>query len=194
MAQAPAVSPDDLLARGRASYQSGRYAEAINDLRAAGDAILTPAQMQAYLNSGKFESLPKFETTLIYLAMAYAKLGRDAEAREQIQRLVVAEGIAPTYATLPLGADVADFEDVARHVTPPITLQGNASLAALRARGAPPTVVASAPPVVAPATVPAATQTTLTPEQLRELEQRIAAARAEAEKEAEQRIAAERAT
>jgi Tetratricopeptide repeat len=188
MAQAPAVTPDDLLARGRASYQAGRYTDAINDLRAATDAILTPSQMQTYVTSGKFESLPKFETALVYLAIAYAKAGRMAEAREQIQRLVIAEGITPTYATLPLGADVVDFEDLARHVTPPITLPANASLAALRTSGVP-----APAPAPAPAPVVTTAQTTLTPEQQRELEQRIANARAEAEREAEQRIAADRA-
>jgi len=182
MAQAPAVSPDDLLARGRANYQAGRYTEAINDLRAAADAILSPAQMQTYVTSGKFESLPKFETAVIYLAMAYAKAGRPAEAREQIQRLTIAEGIAPTYATLPLGSDLAEFEALKKQ---------------LAGASVPPTVVAAAPqPVPSPAPAPAQaaqTQTTLTPEQQRELEQRIANARAEFEKEAEQRIAAERA-
>jgi tetratricopeptide (TPR) repeat protein len=170
LAQAPAVTPDDLLARGRASYQSGRYADAINDLRAAADAILTPEQMQTYVNSGKFESLPKFETAVIYLAMSYAKLGRDAEAREQIQRLALAETIAPTYATLSLGPDLADFENLRSRVAAGVSLP------------------------VQTARTPTPTQTTtLTPEQQRELEQRIAAARAEFEKEAEQRIAAARA-
>ncbi len=172
LAQAPpSPSADDLLARGRTSYQAGRYAEAINDLRAAADAILTPAQMQSYVNNGKFESLPAFETAVIYLALSYAKLGRDAEAREQIQRLMTAETIAPTYATLVLGPDLGDFEGLRNRLA----------------------MTSVAPPPPAATAGVRATQTTLTPEQQRELEQRIAAARAEFEKEAEQRIAAARA-
>jgi len=184
--QAPPVTPDDLLARGRASYQAGRYADAINDLRAAADAILTPEQTQTYVNSGKFESLPKFETAVIYLAMSYAKLGRDAEAREQIQRLMTAESIAPTYASLPLASDLADFDAVMKRLAPAALLPPHTAVAA----------VASVPPPQPPPQPPpaqTAQTTTLTPEQQRELEQRIATARAAAEKEAEQRIAAERA-
>src|SRR5438093_561421 len=143
MAQAPNVSPDDLLQRGRDNYRAGKYREAIRDLSAAADAILSPSQTQSYVNSGKFESLPKFETAIVYLTMAYAKLGRDAEAREQIQRLLIAESIAPTYAKVALSSDVADFEDVARRLSPPFTL-ANASL-----RAAPPSPPAPAATAVA---------------------------------------------
>jgi len=191
MAQAPSVSPDDLLQRGRDDYRAGRYSQAITDLSAAADAILSPAQMQTYVNSGNFDSLPKFETAVVYLAMAYANLGRDAEAREQIQRLVIAEGIAPTYASLLLGSDVAGFEDVARRLVPSLTLQANASL-----RGAPPPPAAIAQvqvPVPAPIAAPPAPATSLTAEQQRELDARVAAARAAAEREAQERIAADRA-
>ena len=185
MAQAASVSPDDLLARGRASYDAGRYADAVKDLSAAADAIVTPAQMQQYVSGGKFEELPKFETAVIYLAMSYAKLGRDADAREQIQRLVAAETIAPTYASLSLDADVAGFEDLVKRLSPATMLAWKGG--------------AGVPPAAEPARVPAPTQaaaptqTTLTPDQQRELDQRIANARAEFEKEAEQRIAAARA-
>jgi len=189
MAQAASVSPDDLLARGRASYDAGRYADAVKDLSAAADAIVTPAQMQQYVSGGKFEELPKFETAVIYLAMSYAKLGRDADAREQIQRLVAAETIAPTYASLSLDADVAGFEDLVRRLSPATMLAW---------KGGAPGVPLAAEPVPqrgmpAPTQAAAPTQTTLTPDQQRELDQRIANARAEFEKEAEQRIAAARA-
>jgi Flp pilus assembly protein TadD len=193
-AQTPTVAPDDLLARGRDNYRAGRYAEAITDLRAAADAILSPAQMQIYVNTGKFDSLPKFETAIVYLAMAYAKLGRDAEAREQIQRLVVAEGIAPTYANLPLGSDIADFEDAARRISPAFALPANLALASLRT--GPPTSGAPPPPAAVatvPQPLPQTQPSALTAEQRRALEERIAAARAEAEREAEERIAADRA-
>src|SRR5206468_12109752 len=103
----PNISSADLLQRGRDNYRAGKYREAITDLSAAADAILSPSQMQAYVNSGKFESLPKFETAIVYLTMAYAKLGRDADAREQLQRLLIAQGIGPTYASLYSRSDVA---------------------------------------------------------------------------------------
>ena len=184
MAQAAGVSPDDLIARGRASYDAGRYADAARDLSAAADAIVTPAQMQQYVTGGKFESLPKFETAIIYLALSYAKLGRDADAREQIQRLVAAETIAPTYGTLTLDADAAGFEDLVRRLSPATSLPMKTTAVA----------TVAPPPVAPPPPAATATQTTtLTPEQQRELDQRIANARAEAEKEAEQRIATERA-
>ena len=182
MAQAAGVSPDDLIARGRASYDAGRYADAARDLSAAADAIVAPAQMQQYVTGGKLDSLPKFETAVIYLALSYAKLGRDADAREQIQRLVAAETIAPTYGSLTLDADAAGFEDLVRRLSPATSLPMKTAAA-----------VTPQQPVVAPPPPPAAA-TTLTPEQQRELDQRIANARADAEKEAEQRIAAERAS
>jgi len=218
MAQASAPSPVDLLARGRASYDAGKYDDAIKDLSAAADAMASPAQMQAYVDRGKFEALPQFETAVIYLAMSYAKLGRDADARDQIQRLLAAEAIAPTYATLPLDADVAGFEDLVHRLSPETKLASNAAAAAPgvaspaagQAKAPAPTQTAEqakvpAPTSPAPAPPPTPTQTaaaapaqpapatSLTPEQQRELDQRIADARAAAEKEAEQKIAAEKA-
>jgi tetratricopeptide (TPR) repeat protein len=186
MAQAPAVSPDDLIARGRASYDAGRFADAVKDLSAAADAIVTPAQMQQYVTSGKVDQLPKFETAIIYLAMSYARLGRDADAREQIQRLVAAETIAPTYATLALDPDVAGFEELVRRLSPATSLAWRG--------GAPPPVTAPLPTATVAAPSPqTTTTTTLTPDQERELEQRIANARAEFQKEVDQKIAAMRA-
>ncbi len=215
----PNVSPDDLLQRGRDNYQSAHYAEAVNDLRAAAEAFLTPDQMKTYVNTGKFESLPKFQTAVIYLAMAYAKLGREAEAREQIHRLVVSESITPTYAGLPLGPDVADFEQVAQRISPAMQLPANTALAALHnVPMQPATQVAQAPPAPAPppaAPPPAAAQPVTAPaqqptavaqaqpvpavvqpsipEQQRTIEERVAAERVAAQREAEQRVAAARA-
>jgi tetratricopeptide (TPR) repeat protein len=182
MAQAAGVSSDDLIAHGRASYDAGRYADAVKDLSAAADAIVAPAEMQQYVTGGKFESLPKFETAVIYLALSYAKLGRDADAREQIQRLVAAETIAPTYGSLTLDADAAGFEDLVRRLSPATSLPMKTTA-----------VATVAPPPATATSAATQTTTTLTPEQQRELDQRIASARAEAEKEAEQHIAAERA-
>jgi hypothetical protein len=181
MAQAPGASPQDLLDRGRAEYAAARYAEAVKDLQAAADAIINPDQMRAYVDRGKFDTLPQFETAIIYLALSYAKLGRPADVNDQLQRFQAAEAIAPTYATLQLGPDAGDFDK-------------------LRSGGTLPVAVAQQQP--APAPVPASTQTptpaqpaqtSLTADQQRELEQRLAQARAEFEKEAAARIAAAKA-
>lgn len=186
MAQTPSVNPDDALARGRSNYQAGRYSEAATDLRAASDALLSSQQMQTYVNSGTFDSLPKFETALVYLTLAYAKLGREADARDQIQRLIVAEGIKPTYASLPLGSDAAEFERLVKRLSPAAILAANTSPPAA-------TATVAVQPTPQPAPQPSTQTTTLTAEQQRELESRIAAARLAAEREAEERIIAERA-
>jgi tetratricopeptide (TPR) repeat protein len=177
MAQAPGASPQDLLERGRAEYASGSYADAARDLQAAADTIINPDQMRAYVDRGKFDTLPQFETAVVYLAMSYAKLGRDADAREQVQRLAAAESIAPTYANLALGTDRNDFENLR---------------ARLSGQATPPPAAVAAAPQPAPAPMPAPA-TSLTPDQQRELDQRIAQARAEFEKEADARIAAAKA-
>src|SRR5438132_10457782 len=114
-AQSPA--PDDLLQRGRDSYRSGHYADAVKDLSAAADAFLSPAQVQAYVTTGQLPSLDKFETAIIYLALSYSKMGKDADAAEQIRRLNAAEAIAPTYGKLAL-SDTTDFEALAKRIAP----------------------------------------------------------------------------
>jgi tetratricopeptide (TPR) repeat protein len=188
MAQAASVSPDDLIARGRASYDAGRYADAVKDLSAAADAIVTPQQMQQYVSGGKFDALPKFETALIYLAMSYAKLGRDGDAREQIQRLVAAETIAPAYATL---AIPEGFEDLVRRVSPSTALPMHTTAPLQVAQPVQP--AQQIQPAQPAQQIQPAQPTSLTADQQRELEQRIAAARAEFEKELDQKIAAMKA-
>jgi len=200
------VSADPVLQRGIENYRAGRYAEAVNDLSAVANALLSPEQMRAYVSSGRFESLANFETAVVYLTMAYAKLGREAEARDQIQRLLVAEEIHPTYATLPLTADVAEFESVARRIAPTTPLPANSALAALRAT-APSAPTAEARAAAEKAAIDKEVESRVTQARKeaderyareraaiqQELDRRIAEARAAAEKEAEDRIAADRA-
>jgi len=188
---AQATAPDDLLQRGRDEYRTAHYAEAVTDLTAAADAFLSPDQVQAYVTSGKMPSLDKFETSVIYLAMAYDKLGKNTEAAEQVRRLLAAEAIAPTYASLPLAGDVAEFENVAKRVAPSMALPANTAIAALRA-GSP----SVPPPPPAPAPVQPAIEQRVAEARTAaqsEADQRVAAARTAAEQEAQQRIAAERA-
>jgi hypothetical protein len=200
------VAADPVLQRGIEKYRAGRYAEAVNDLSAVANALLSPEQMRAYVSSGRFESLANFETAIVYLTMAYAKLGREAEARDQIQRLLVAEEIHPTYATLPLTADVAEFESMARRIAPTTPLPANSSLAALRATAPPsPTAEARAAPEKAAIDKEVESRVAQARKEAderyareraaiqQELDRRIAEARAAAEKEAEDRIAADRA-
>ena len=172
-AQSPA--PDDLLQRGRDSYRSGHYADAVKDLSAAADAFLSPAKVHAYVTTGQLPSLDKFETAIIYLALSYSKMGKDADAAEQIRRLNAAEAIAPTFSKLAL-ADIADFQAVAKRVAPGTPVPTSVATAV--------TAPTPAPQPAAPAAIAAAQ---------READQRVAAARATAEQEAQQRIDTERA-
>jgi len=176
-----ADQPDDLLQRGRAEYAAGSFAQSAKDLGAAVDAYLAPAQVQAYVNSGKFPSLPNLETALVYLTLADHKAGRDADAREALRQLQVAERIEPTYARLPLTNDVAEFESVAQTLTPDLPLPPNQSLASLRSGGPGLTQIAPAP-----------TAEEQRAAMMRELERRIAEVKAEAEKKIEEQVAAAR--
>ena len=100
-----AVTPESLLRRGLASYQGRDYTSAVTDLQAAAQGFLTPEQMQAYVNTGRFDRLQSFETSLVYLALSQFHLGREDDARETLLRLQSAERITPTYAGLSIGSD-----------------------------------------------------------------------------------------
>jgi tetratricopeptide (TPR) repeat protein len=204
---APVVTAvDPVLQRGIENYRAGRTAEAVTDLRSAADALLTPEQMRTYVSTGRFESLANFETAVVYLTMAYAKLGKDAEAREQIQRLLVAEQIHPTYAALALTADVAEFENVAKRIAPSAQLPANSTLAALRGTAPQPATVETRVAAERSAIDKEADRRIAEARQeadqryaaervaiQQELDRRIAEARAVSQKEADERIAADRA-
>ena len=136
-AQTGAVDPESLLQRGIEHFRAARHAEAAADLGSAAQAFLSPDNMQAYVNTGRFESLPRFETALVYLALAQARLGNETEAREAVLRLATAERIAPTYTSLPLGTDGAEFEILAARLVPDLALRRDVQIAA--APVAPPT-------------------------------------------------------
>src|SRR5207237_979647 len=186
-AQTTAISPDDLLQRGREKYQTGRYADAVTDLTAAADAFLSPDIVQKYVTTGQPPPLTSFETAVVYLAMSYSKLGKDPQALEQIRRLAAAESIAPTYAKLSLGTDVTDFEALAKRVAPTISIPSNTAIAALP----PPPPPGPPPPAPAAPVVASAEQQLAAAQQ--EANARVAAAHTTAEQEAAQRIATEKA-
>jgi hypothetical protein len=164
------------LERGKEHFRAGRYADAIDDLRASAAAALTPEARQAYVATGKIETLPELEESLIYLALTYDRIGREAEARDAVTRLLNAERISPTYAKLPLSNDAAAFEALAARLVPSIPLPRNEKL-----------VAAPLGIVVQP------TLAQQRAEMVKLIDERVAAARAEIEKSANARIAEERA-
>lgn len=148
------TSGPDLLQRGQDDYRAGRYAAAADELKAAADAFLSPEAKRTYVETGHLATLPQLETSLVYLAMTYSKLGREADARDAVTRLLAAERVEPTYAALSLPADVADFEIVAGQlVTTP--LPTNAALAQARTAAGAQTAEAAPPPPPAPPPAPA---------------------------------------
>lgn len=125
-----AATPQALLDLGLRAFRSGDYQSAVVDLQAAAQGFLSPEQMQTYVNTGQFEDLEAFETSLVYLTIAQFRLGREDDARETILRLVSAERIAPTYARLPLQSDAAEFETLVAALVPTANLPRNVQIAA----------------------------------------------------------------
>ena len=128
MTMAP-VSGDDFLAHGRRELRSAQYAEAAKDLGAAAEAFLTPQQTAEYIRTGHHDALADYETALVYLTVAEAKMGRVDDARATLRRINVAERIEPTYQALPLDVDAAEFESIAQKLLPEMPLPPNQALA-----------------------------------------------------------------
>jgi tetratricopeptide (TPR) repeat protein len=128
MTMAP-TSADDFLAHGRKELRTAQYAEAAKDLSAAADAFLTPQQTTEYIRTGHHDALADYETSLVYLTVAYAKMGRADDARAVLRRISVAERLEPTYQALPLDADAAEFESIAHQLLPEMPLPPNQALA-----------------------------------------------------------------
>jgi hypothetical protein len=161
------------LERGKEHYRAGRYVDAIEDLRAAAAAALTPEARQAYVATGQLDTLVELEESLVYLALAYDRIGREAEARDAVTRLLNAERIKPTYASLALTNDAAGFEALAERLVPSIPLAPNEKL-----KSSPGGIVVQ--PTLAQQRA----------EMMNLIEERVAAARAEIEKSANERVAA----
>ena len=181
-ALAQAVSPDALLDRGIASYKRTDYQSAVVDLQAAAQAFLSPEQMQAYVNTGRFERLRAFETSLVYLALAQFRLEREDDARETIVRLTSAERISPTYASLALGSDATEFETLVNALAPNTPLPRN-------------TQVAGSKPAPAAEPERVAVKRTLAEERAERqkvIDELVAIERERIQREADARVAAER--
>jgi tetratricopeptide (TPR) repeat protein len=97
----PAAGSDDLFVRGRTAFRAGQYEQSIPDLSAAADSYLADALLDRY------------ETSLVYLALAYERTNRDADALETIVRIAASERVEPRFARLELSPDVAAFPDLA---------------------------------------------------------------------------------
>jgi len=139
LAQADAVlNSEHLLQRGKEEFRAASYEAAADDLRAAASALVGPDERQLYIDTGRMPSLPQFEEALVYLALSNAKLGRELEARDAVERLASAERIAPTYKTLNLERDAAAFEPLARQLMPEVMLPANDQLAQLGVAAPPP--------------------------------------------------------
>ena len=123
------TSADDFLLHGRKELRTARYADAAKDLSAAADAYLTPQQTAAYVRTGHYDGLADYEESLVYLTIAYAKLGRVDDARATLRRIGVAEQLEPTYQALPLDSDAAEFEPIAQKLLPEMPLPPNHALA-----------------------------------------------------------------
>lgn len=192
-----ADAPEPLLERGVASFRAGDFASAVKDLDAAAQGYLAPEQMQTYVNTGQMANLDKLETALVYLALAHSRLGNEPGARDAILRLAAAERIAPTFATLPLPAETAEFESIAARLVPATSLQ--AAVAPVQiAQSAPPAqqLAPSQPLPVQPAPVqpaPPPAQTSSQPStREKDLAAQLARERAERETMIEERLAQER--
>jgi|GEM_PF-729171 len=129
-AQADGVANRDrLLQRGKEEYRAAQYDAAIEDLREAAAQYVGDDEKRVYIETGNLPTLPRFEEALVYLALANAKLGRDADAHDAVERLFSAERIASTYKTLPLERDASDFEPLAARLITAVRLPANDQLA-----------------------------------------------------------------
>lgn len=189
------ASPDSLLERGTAAYRSGDYASAVTDLQAAAQGFLSPEKMQAYVNTGKFEHLDKFETALVYLALSQSKLGREADARETILRLMSAERISPTYGRLQI-ADAGEFDTLVTTLVPSASLSRGRTDVQIATATAAPATEGTAPTQVAQTQESrVATKRTIAEEKAerqRIIDEMVAIERERIQREADARIASER--
>ncbi len=89
-----------LLDRGRELYAHGNDREALPLLRIAA--------------FGTLDDVALFERAYVYIALASSRIGDRPGAVNAVARMIEAERVAPTFATLNLGADGAVFEKLAR--------------------------------------------------------------------------------
>jgi hypothetical protein len=86
-----------MLARGISEYEAGRY-----------EAALSPLRIAAF---GLIDATDKYQTAHVYLSLAADKAGDDAVSRDSAQRVLAAERLKRTYATLQLSAPLRNGFD-----------------------------------------------------------------------------------
>ena len=87
---APHPFYQNMMQRGLAKMQQGRYADAIRDLRVAA--------------FGSIDEPATYELVQVHIAIANEKLGNTDEARLAATKFLQSERLHPTYASLPLDA------------------------------------------------------------------------------------------
>jgi len=96
----------DLLQKGIAGYNAAQYGEAVGVLRVAAFGLL--------------DATSHYQTAQVYRALAADKLNDPATARDAAQRVLAAERVQRTYASLPLPAAIrSSFESVAKKTLAP---------------------------------------------------------------------------
>ncbi|MFL6244505.1 MAG: hypothetical protein ACJ74H_00645 [Thermoanaerobaculia bacterium] len=128
---AEAATPEASLELGLRAFRAGDYASARVDLDASA-AMVTPADVQAYVAAGQMDRLQSFETALVYLALSQFRLASEDEARTAISRLLEVERLTPVYATLKLAAaDATEFETLVTALAPDAKLKTTAAAEAM---------------------------------------------------------------
>jgi Flp pilus assembly protein TadD len=123
VAAAPA---DEALRRGQNEFRAGQYAQAIADLTLAAENLQAEAQTVPRALAG--EMIDRQETALVYLAVSFARSGREADAHDTILRIAALEQQQPRFASLLLDPELAEFNELAARLAPS-QLPENASLA-----------------------------------------------------------------
>jgi hypothetical protein len=85
---------EGLYRRGVVHFNEGKFDISVRELRIAAFGLM--------------DSIERFEAAQAYIVVASRRLGREADARNSLKKIVFAEKIAPTYAALELPATVRE--------------------------------------------------------------------------------------
>jgi len=122
-------------------YQRGQFAAAAQDLRIAAFGLV--------------DTIPDYETAQVYALLANEKLGRRNEAAAAAEKILQADGIQRSYATLPLDASIrSEFETALRSLVTPERLTKSGFFAPRAATAPQPAPVPRAPLSVTPQPLP----------------------------------------